>query len=49
MDEHPDGDDEQEHDDRTQFERAADHQGNVTAAYLRMRKDELGNAGPHNF
>ncbi len=31
------------------FERAADYQGDVTATYLRMRADELGNGGPHDF
>lgn len=49
MDTSPDEKDEEESDDRTPVERAADRQGNVTATYLRMRKDELGNAGPHNF
>lgn len=31
------------------FERAAEYQGNVTATYLRMRHDEIGNGGPHDF
>jgi hypothetical protein len=37
-------------DDKDRFERAAEYlDGEVTAEYLRMREDELGNAGPHDF
>lgn len=43
------GNDDHDELDGDRFERAAEYHGDVSATYLRMRADELGNGGPHDF